>query len=159
MAVSGIQRRSCPTQWGRTFRAAEAGGDRGRANLVSGSGFRVSGFRVSSLGFGVRISDSGFRVFGFGGFGFSGFRVFGLGVWGFDFRVSGFEFRVSGFGFSGSGFGFWVSGFQFWASGFKYRARDSEVDAPPLAFPAQSHGSDTESYCDHSSTPSSTNAD
>jgi len=112
--------------------------------LFAGLGFEVSGFGLSFgvrvkfrvLGFGFRVSGSGFELrVGASGFGLGfrvsgfelrvgasgsrlGFRVsgFGLGfrVSGFGFRVgvSGFWFRVSGFGFRVSGFGFRVSGFD-----------------------------------------------
>ena len=65
-AVSGMQRRSSDTQRGRTFRAVEAGGDRGRANLVSGFGFRASGSALRVAGCGLRVSGFGGWVLGFG---------------------------------------------------------------------------------------------
>jgi hypothetical protein len=94
-AVSVVECRGSPTQRGCTFRADEAGGDRGRANLGSGSGLRVLGFGARDAGYGCWVSGFGFRVLGFG------FRVLGYGLWvlGFGFRVPGVGFRVSGFGF------------------------------------------------------------
>jgi hypothetical protein len=55
-AGSGTGCPSSHTQRGRTFRAVEAGGVRGRANLLSGSGIRDPGFGFRDPCFGFRVS-------------------------------------------------------------------------------------------------------
>jgi hypothetical protein len=70
------------------------------------------------VGFGFRISGSGFQGSGLG-----------LRVSGFGLEGSGLGLRVSGFGFRVSGFGVRIEGFEFRST------RGFDATAVPLAIP------------------------